>query len=126
MLGPNEKLFVIPEGIETRWASPENYGAGRGVGGQTRGGRKGSACFPLKAGEQKVLAEATDKDERIVLLQHATGAISHRPRHGTSMTVQAPPPAGPSRSSSRSTSLPPRRWQESPVQGRTRRRPCVR
>ncbi len=58
MFGLMEKPYIVPEKIETRWASPENYAGDRGAGGPERGGRKGSPCFPLKAGEQKVLAEA--------------------------------------------------------------------
>jgi len=50
-------LYVLPEGVETRWASPENWGAERAAAGQVNAGRKGSPSFPLKAGESKVLAE---------------------------------------------------------------------
>ena len=53
-----EDLFVVPDGVETRWASPENPGAERGKGAATNGGRKGAAFFPLKAGEQRTLAQA--------------------------------------------------------------------
>lgn len=52
-----EDLFVVPEGVETRWASPENPGAERGKGATENGGRKGAAFFPMKAGEQRTLAE---------------------------------------------------------------------
>jgi len=50
-------LHRLPAGIETRWASPENWLGAKGQGATTRGGRKGSPCFPLKAGESKVLAD---------------------------------------------------------------------
>ena len=53
----NRPLFSKPEGIETRWASPENPKGEKGKAAQSGGGRKGSACFPLKAGESHVLAE---------------------------------------------------------------------
>ena len=52
-------LFNMPQGIHTRWASPENWRGERGAAAQTGGGRKGSACFPLKGGEQRTLAEVT-------------------------------------------------------------------
>jgi D-arabinan exo alpha-(1,3)/(1,5)-arabinofuranosidase (non-reducing end) len=50
-------LYVVPDGVETRWASPENPTGERGKGASANGGRKGSAFFPLKAGEQRTLAE---------------------------------------------------------------------
>jgi hypothetical protein len=50
-------LYVVPDGVETRWASPENPTGERGKGASTNGGRKGSAFWPLKAGEQRTLAE---------------------------------------------------------------------
>jgi hypothetical protein len=55
----NEPLFMIPEGVETRWASAENFKGEKGLGGQANEGRKGSPCItPLKAGETRVLAQA--------------------------------------------------------------------
>jgi hypothetical protein len=51
-------LYEVPEGVQTRWASPENWDGAKGVAGQANHGRKGSSFFPLKAGEQKVLAHA--------------------------------------------------------------------
>jgi hypothetical protein len=53
-----ESLYAMPKNIQTRWASPENWDGAKGAAGQANNGRKGSACFPLKAGEQKVLAHA--------------------------------------------------------------------
>jgi hypothetical protein len=51
-------LFVMPpEGVETRWASPENPLAQKGAAAQARGGRKGSPNFRLPAGAQYVLAQ---------------------------------------------------------------------
>jgi len=50
-------LYVVPDGVETRWASPENPAAERGRGGTVNGGRKGSPFFVLKAGERRTLAE---------------------------------------------------------------------
>ncbi len=51
-------LFAVPEGVVTRWASPENPSGEVGKGGQANAGRKGRACFPVKAGEAVTLAEA--------------------------------------------------------------------
>jgi Protein of unknown function (DUF2961) len=51
-------LFHLPAGVETRWASPENRDALRGAGGQAGHGRKGSAWYPVPAGETLVLAHA--------------------------------------------------------------------
>ena len=56
-----EPLFVIPEGVETRWASAENFKGEKGLGGQTNAGRKGSPCInSFRNGEMKVLAEAVN------------------------------------------------------------------
>jgi hypothetical protein len=52
-----ESLFVVPDDVETRWASPENPRGERGKGAAANGGRKGSAFWPLKAGETRTLAE---------------------------------------------------------------------
>ncbi|HET6484787.1 MAG TPA: glycoside hydrolase family 172 protein [Spirochaetia bacterium] len=55
---PSNPLYVVPKGVETRWASPENPTGDRGSAARSNGGRKGSAFFPLKAGETRVLASA--------------------------------------------------------------------
>jgi hypothetical protein len=52
-------LFVLPDGVETRWASPENWKGAKGTAGQVNDGRKGSPSFLLKAGAAQVLAEVT-------------------------------------------------------------------
>ncbi len=52
-----EPLFVVPDGVETRWASPENPAGERGKGGTVNAGRKGSPFFPLKSGASRTLAE---------------------------------------------------------------------
>ena len=57
MLFENTSLFTKPDGIETRWASPENFKAEKGKAGQSSGCRKGSPFFSLEAGESYVLAE---------------------------------------------------------------------
>lgn len=57
MLYDHLPLYVVPEGVESCWASPENPKAEKGKAGQTGLGRKGAAFFPLKAGETRVLAE---------------------------------------------------------------------
>src|SRR5262245_51961742 len=54
-----QALYTIPDNIETRWASPENPKGEKGKAGSTNGGRKGSPSFALKAGEQRILAEAS-------------------------------------------------------------------
>jgi hypothetical protein len=61
MFDETHNLFVMPQGIETRWASPENPTGARGQAAQANAGRKGAACFPLKAGEQRVLAEVSGR-----------------------------------------------------------------
>lgn len=53
-----QALYEIPEGVETRWASPENPTGEKGKGAQSTGGRKGSPTIALKAGASAVLAEA--------------------------------------------------------------------
>lgn len=53
----NEPLHLIPAGVETRWASPENPRAQKGGACAGDDGRKRHACFPLAAGEARVLAE---------------------------------------------------------------------
>ena len=51
------RLYVVPQGVTTRWSSPENWKGEKGRAARANGGRKGSPCFPLGAGEQRVLAE---------------------------------------------------------------------
>ncbi|HEY0078647.1 MAG TPA: glycoside hydrolase family 172 protein [Pyrinomonadaceae bacterium] len=53
-----QALYEMPEGVETRWASPENPRGERGKGAQAAGGRKGSPTIAIKAGASAVLAEA--------------------------------------------------------------------
>lgn len=52
-----QSLYTLPEGVQTRWASPENPGGEKGKGAQTNDGRKGRPAVPIKAGEQVTLAE---------------------------------------------------------------------
>lgn len=52
-----QALFTKPKGVQSRWASPENWTGEKGAAGQLGGGRKGSAWFALPAGEQRTLAE---------------------------------------------------------------------
>ena len=54
---PSELLTLPPEGVETRWASPENPRGLRGQGGAANGGRKGAPNVPVGAGQSVVLAE---------------------------------------------------------------------
>jgi hypothetical protein len=50
-------LFYLPDSVETRWASAENWAGQPGAGGSANHGRKGSACRGLKAGESFTMAE---------------------------------------------------------------------
>src|SRR4029453_16648635 len=54
-----QTLFELPEGVEPRWATGENPKGEKGKGGQANAGRKGSPTVAIKAGESRVLAEAT-------------------------------------------------------------------
>jgi hypothetical protein len=54
---PAQALYQLPDGVETRWASPENPTAARGAGGTAEGGRKGAPFFALAPGESRTLAE---------------------------------------------------------------------
>jgi len=56
---PGQSLYTLPEGIETRWASPENPSGAQGAAARTNAGRKGRAAVPIKAGESLTLAEVT-------------------------------------------------------------------
>ncbi len=53
-----QSLYQVPDGVSTRWASPENRLAEAGQGGHVNGGRKGAAAVSLKANEHLVLAES--------------------------------------------------------------------
>lgn len=53
-----QALYEMPEGVETRWASPENPTGEKGVGGRANAGRKGAPTIAIKAGASAVLAEA--------------------------------------------------------------------
>ena len=50
-------LYRMPDGVESRWASPENPKGERASGGKENAGRKGRPMVQFKAGEQLVLAE---------------------------------------------------------------------
>lgn len=54
-----DSLYVLPEGVETRWASAENFKGEKGVAAQANAGRKGSPNFGFPNGEQKILAEVS-------------------------------------------------------------------
>jgi hypothetical protein len=55
---PAQPLYVIPDGVETRWASPENPASAKSAAAQANAGRKGRSNIPIKAGESVTLAEA--------------------------------------------------------------------
>src|SRR5437868_4852812 len=54
-----QSLFDMPDRVESRWASGENPTGAKGKAGQANGGRKGAPTVAIKAGESRVLAEAT-------------------------------------------------------------------
>jgi hypothetical protein len=54
-----QALYDKPHNINSRWASAENWTGKKGGGGMANGGRKGSPSFRLKAGQEKILAEAS-------------------------------------------------------------------
>lgn len=58
-LGPAvaQRVYEIPDGVETRWASPENPRGEKGKAAQENAGRKGRANIDIKPGAQLVLAE---------------------------------------------------------------------
>ncbi len=57
LAGDSTPLYVLPKGVQTRWATAENPKAERGAGGKTKGGRKGTPCFGLEPGKSQVVAE---------------------------------------------------------------------
>lgn len=65
MLFDERLLFIKPRGVKTRWASPENPLAEKGEAAKALGGRKGRACFPLRAGESGVLAQESGRSGTI-------------------------------------------------------------
>ena len=52
-----QPLYIAPDGVETRWASPENPTGAKGAAAKLNAGRKGHAAIPIKAGESLTLAE---------------------------------------------------------------------
>lgn len=55
-----QHLYEYQEGVETRWASPENPQGEKGLGAQANAGRKGQAWIPIKPGESVTLAEVKE------------------------------------------------------------------
>lgn len=51
------KWYIVPEGVKTRWASPENPRGKKGSGGKSSLGRKGMAYFFIRPKERITLAE---------------------------------------------------------------------
>lgn len=54
-----QTLYEMADGVEARWASPENPKGEKGKAGQVNGGRKGAPTIAIKAGESRTLAEAS-------------------------------------------------------------------
>ncbi|MFO7958627.1 MAG: glycoside hydrolase family 172 protein [Candidatus Brocadiia bacterium] len=52
-------LYVVPDGVETRWASAENPKGEKGAGGRENAGRKGRPAVPIKDRESLTLAEVS-------------------------------------------------------------------
>ena len=50
-------FYRVPEGVHTRWASPENVWGRKGGGGKSSFGRKGSPYLFIRPGEALTLAE---------------------------------------------------------------------
>jgi hypothetical protein len=55
-----QSLFEMPEGVESRWASGENPTGAKGAAARANGGRKGAPTVAIKAGQSRVLAEASN------------------------------------------------------------------
>lgn len=55
---PAQELYELPEGVVTRWASPENPEGAKGRAATELGGRKGSPTIAIPAGESAILARA--------------------------------------------------------------------
>jgi hypothetical protein len=53
-----QPLYEIPEGVISRWASPENPTGAKGQAARAAGGRKGAPTVAVRAGQSVVLAEA--------------------------------------------------------------------
>jgi Protein of unknown function (DUF2961). len=56
MQSNNMPLYKAQKNLRTKWASPENLKAEKGMGGQADKGRKGAPYLPLKTGQSHVLA----------------------------------------------------------------------
>jgi len=52
-----QELYTMPQGVQSRWASPENPGAEKGKGGWENYGRKGRPSVRLAAGDTLLLAQ---------------------------------------------------------------------
>lgn len=52
-----QPLYVLPDDVETRWASPENPAGEKGKAAQSNAGRKGRPAVPVQPGESLTLAE---------------------------------------------------------------------
>jgi len=52
-----QSLYQFPEGVETRWASPENPGGEKVRAAGENAGSKWRPAVPVMAGQQLVLAE---------------------------------------------------------------------
>ena len=55
VLPERSALYIVPDGVETRWASFENQGADKGKGGMENMGAKGHAMDYIPAGGDRIL-----------------------------------------------------------------------
>lgn len=56
----HENLYIIPQGVSTRWASPENFDAGKSKSCINDDGRKRSESFSLPSGNSKTLLNLSE------------------------------------------------------------------
>jgi len=75
-----DQLYMKSD-VQSRWSTWENPFGIKGEGGKARAGRKGSAMFPLKAGESKVIAEVVNQSgtvRRIWMTMYDKSAVMMR------------------------------------------------
>lgn len=74
-MNKSELPFVVPDRVQTRWATPENPTATPGRGGEASGGRKGHPCLSVAAGQSVVLASAENTSG---IVRRIWATIDHR------------------------------------------------
>lgn len=77
-IGQERVLYKAPpDGVVTRWASPENPNGDAGRGGQTNHGAKGNAFFTIAPGAQQVLLDC--KGAGMITRMWMSGTIARNP-----------------------------------------------